>query len=333
MCPSRIITSEENWFLYNNMAKKIHSKELKIIVFTSILLVLGSIFLIWIYPDNPQPPINPINNTTNNSTNNGSTENEFRNGAFINIWIDGPATLRNLQNHNVKFLIVDVGHVNKAGKLETTDREIDDFLEHVRDYEKSNNYNFEIQPYSELILQNYDFTKNFQDNVIQDYVKLNNKGFDGVSVDVEAIPENKRQDYLNFLDNLRIALPGKTISAYAGMINDNNPNEWEWTYPYFKEVSNKVDIVLLSSYDFNIKDKQSYQNYLLNQLEKATSQPLSSKIVLNIPTHKREPETISNALEVFNSFKDKGKLSGVVVFAEWTTDREEWKVFENFVNP
>lgn len=307
------------------MIKKMSSKEATIMLSTIILLILGSSLLGYIYFRN-QPQVEPITNNTTNSS------SEFKNGAFINIWIDTSNVLKNLQNHNITLLIVDVGHVNPSGVLETTDKEITDFIKLVNDYERNNNYQFELQPYSELILENYNFNSNFQRNVIQDYVRLNNLGFDGASVDIEAIPEDKRQDYLNFLDRLRTALPGKTISAYAGMINNDNPNDWEWTYNYFKQVASKADIIMISTYDFNIRIKQDYEDYLSGQLRKITSETLNAKLMLTVPTHKRVPETISNALEVLNKETEaKSKFYGIMIFAEWTTDREEWKVFEEFV--
>lgn len=259
-------------------------------------------------------------------------ENEREDGIVTNIWAER-SKIKNLREHNIKYLFVDIGGTTKDGKIGTPEGEINGFLQLIRDYEQEEKYEFVILAYSEIKASEYDLTsKKFKENYAREYTKLANKGFDGMLVDIEGIPENERKDYLTILDKIRKELPKKSIiSVYAGAIKEK-PNEWEWSEEFYKEVGRRVDMISASGYDTDIKNGEEYKKYLKEQIREINKLRLNTTILFAIPTHKEYPEGIDNALEVYDEEmkNDKGSFKGIVVFAEWTMDEQEWESFEKF---
>ena len=238
-------------------------------------------------------------------------------------------------------MFVDWGNIDSKGTIQTSDEEIQSFLNFTKDQ------GFNLIPYTEVICKDFNFFDGeFQRNLINSYVKLNNLGFNGALVDVEAIRDNsenegsiarnQEEQYLKFLDNLRAALPNKPIFAYAGMLNEH-PNEWEWSPALAREVSKRGVNISISSYDTGIKNKREYQDYINDQFGQWASLNLPSKLFLTVPTHKNNddpssPETIENCLETFCQNPASNYFSGAVLIFEYTTDDKEWKIFNQYFN-
>lgn len=262
----------------------------------------------------------------------GKYENKTEYGIVTNIWIEG-SKLDNLREHNINYLFVDVGGTTKEGKIETPESEISEFLQLIKNYEQEKKHEFVTLAYSEIKASEYNLTsKKFKDNYAQEYTKLANKGFDGMLVDIEGIPENQRQDYIVILEKLRNELPKKSIiSVYAGAIKER-PNEWEWSKAFYKEVGKRVDIISASGYDTDLKNEEEYKGYLKEQIRDINKLKLNTTLLFAVPTHKEPPETIKNALEAYSEGVDnnKGGFKGIVIFAEWTMNKQEWGTLEKF---
>ena len=253
---------------------------------------------------------------------------EGKNGIITNIWFRNKNQLDVFVSNDMKYLFVDVGDIEKNGKLITPDKEITDFIDFIKDYEKEKDYDFILLPYNEIILEDYDFSSAFRKNVIENHVLLVELGFDGAHVDIEAIPFNQRADYLNFLEELsKNTGKDKILTVYAGTLNEE-PNIWGWEPDFFNAVSNRVDIILTQGYDFGKISKKDYQEYLTEQIKELSSKQWNSRILFTLPTHKIYPETLENALEVFS--KNSNKFDGIAIFAEWTTSESEWKMIEHY---
>ncbi len=256
------------------------------------------------------------------------------NGIVTNIWLDDPSRLDKLKEHNIKYLFVDVGNTKQNGKIETSKKEITHFLNFVNQYEQENNHDFILLPYSEINAYIYDIDSIFIENFIMDYTNLVSTGFDGLLVDIEPIPFNKRDAYIDLLEKLDALLPNDAIiSVYAGSLQDSQ-NEWEWSYAFYKEVSKKVDLISIPGYDLDLSSKEEYQDYIKEQIRKISSLNWSSSFLLAVPTHKEFPETIENALDAYRSEISKyptNDFIGICVFAEWTTTENEWNKFKTFM--
>ncbi|MFH1358965.1 MAG: hypothetical protein ABIH37_03700 [archaeon] len=249
------------------------------------------------------------------------------NAIVTNIWID-ESKFDNLKNHKIKYLFVDVGDTGKDGKLETSNEEIISFLDSVDSFEKENNYDFIILPYSEINTYNYDVDEGFENNFINDYLYLDSIGFDGIFVDIEPVTD--RKGYLELLDKINKDFPSSSIIVvYSGSVGSETDNEWEWDLEFFREVSERVNLISVQGYDSDLSNKEEYQDYVKKQLVELSKISLSSNLMLGVPTHKDYPETIENSLTIYR--ETKSDFLGVAIFAEWTMDNEEWKVFDGYV--
>ncbi len=256
-------------------------------------------------------------------------------GIVTNIWFSNFSKLREFEEAGIKYLIVDVGDTDSSGMLETDREEITEFLEFIEEYENENDYNFILLPYSEVNTYDYNFDNpELRSNLISDYIRLVLMGFDGIHVDIEPIQFHQRSAYLKFLEELRNSLDSRTIlSVYSGHLGKSYFNEWEWDAKFYQEVGDYARLICIPGYDIDLNTKEEYQKDIINKIRELNAMEIKSQIILGIPTHKQEPETIQNALEAYSSEIQKysqQKFMGVVIFAEWTTDSNEWNTFKQF---
>ena len=295
----------------------------------SLFGILILILVIFFYP-------------TESHENNKYTPGEIRfrsleetGGVVTNIWMRGTSKLDQLKENNMRYLMVDIGPTNRNGKISTERKEIEEFLAFVDSYEKENNYDFMVLPYSEINTNVYDINSFvFQTNFINDYVSLVELGFGGVLIDIEYVPENREESYLKILDSLAEKIPEDSlISAYVIGINEE-PNSWEWSPEFFEAVANRTNFVALSSYDTEIQDSEEYKLHLEEELEYILGKEWNTYFMYMVPTHKQWPETLTNALEIFDSKtkEQENQFIGIGVFAEWTTDNSEWSFLKNYQN-
>jgi len=261
------------------------------------------------------------------------------NGAVINIWINELKRLDNLRNHQIKYLFVDVGDTNRYGKIETPITDIAQFLQMIKSYEKQHAYDFIILPYSEINTYRCELDRQFRENFVADYRGLIASGFDGIYVDVEPVRISLKSDYLEFLSELSALCPKPLILAvYAGSMPDFESNQkeisdWQWSGGLYRDVSKLVDLVVIPGYDFNLRSKSDYKESISRQIYLLSSEQFGCHFMFAAPTHKREPETIDNALAAYRleiSRRPRHQFIGVCIFAEWTTTPEEWNVFESY---
>jgi len=257
-------------------------------------------------------------------------------GTAINIWID-PSKIENLKDHNIKYLFVDVGDTGKDGRLKTPEYEIKKCLEMMNDFEKENNYEFILLPYSEVNTYDFNVDDSFKQNIIKDYLNLETLGFDGFHVDIEPIKFEQRESFLIFLNELKSVFPKNSIiSVYSGSLTEKAfdfNNEWEWSEGFYKQVSENVDLIFVPGYDIHKNNKEEYKEYIRDQIKRLSIINLNSNLILGIPSHKKNPENIENCLSAYNEEIKKypnSRFIGVSIFAEWTTSDNEWRVFDSF---
>ena len=126
-----------------------------------------------------------------------------KNAIVTNIWLNDVSKLDKFKQNNIKYLIIDIGDTSLNGQIITPKKEIVDFINFINKYEKKSGYDFNLLPYSEIILDKYNLEAyDFQKNLIEDYIYLNKIGYDGILIDIEKIPLNQREEYLACLGNL-----------------------------------------------------------------------------------------------------------------------------------
>ena len=172
---------------------------------------------------------------------------------------------------------------------------------------------------------------------------LMDEGFDGIHVNVEPIA-NGDDDYLALLRALRAAVgtgilslsatrPGPVAPAFA-------PNFF-WTADYYARIADSADQVVLMTYDTAIPTPGLYRRYVAYAAATVTANLARShrtRVLVGIPTydetglmHRKEVETPENALlGVVSGLRGRtgGTFEGVALYAEWTTDPEDWATYE-----
>lgn len=261
---------------------------------------------------------------------------EKGNGIITNIWLSDTEKLDRFKENNIRYLFVDVGDTNTQGKITTDRQDIQSFLDFVQEYELAKGYNFILLPYSETITKNYNILpKEFQKNYVDDYKELSDMGFDGILIDIEYITEENERAFIEIIDSLSENLPQSSIiSAYAVGISEN-PSGWDWSHELFRKVSDRVDLIEFGTYDTWIKNEADYKAYVKNQLRILKFGGWNVNFMVVVPTHKEFPETISLALEAYNSeinSRESTQFIGEGIFAEWTTDEQEWMVFKKMTS-
>src|SRR3989344_7757340 len=309
-----------------------------------LLLILGAVFLSSLR--NPDENINQDNGNggsdnpvvTDSSLIRYNKISSGYNGMIVNVWLEDKQILDKMRDNNIKYLFVDVGDTAKNGKLKTSEEDIEHFLDKIRSYESANNFDFVLLPYSEIMLTDYDLTSSgFEDNFVNDYNRLIEMGFDGIHVDIEAIPSEQREDYLRLLERLGREVPkNKFVSVYPGTIavEGETNSVWVWSLNYYQQVADRADIVSVSGYDSGSESEQEYNDYLNEQINAILSREWNTNLFFTVPTHKSAPETLDNSFEAYSDALDSANdnpFTGISVFAEWTTDDNEWRKISNFI--
>ena len=255
------------------------------------------------------------------------------NGAVTNIWIDSYERISRLGANDLRYLFVDVGKFSADGKLLTTDEELMSFLNLVMEYEEKNDYGFVLIPYNDINTNFYDFTQEeFNRNFIESHRRLINLGFDGIYLDIEPVKFEHRDAYLKMIERFRSEFSDEFLGVYAGHFGSDEKNYWVWDKTFYEEVSKRVDFIFAGLYDSGAQDKAEYEEYVRRQFDEILSSNLNSLVMFGVPTH-RKYETAESALEIYHQkqLEDNSRVIGFVVFAEWTTNGEEWDVIESYV--
>jgi hypothetical protein len=266
----------------------------------------------------------------NMNNNNFSFDIEERNAIVVNIWIDSYERLDVLRRNNMKYLFVDVGGVDKNGFLMTSDDDVKSFVNFIKEYERDNSYDFVILPYVEVNSNHYNVNGVFLSNFVDENVRLNQMGFDGVHVDIEPVPRSLRKNFLLFLDELNEHLPDAIISVYSGHPGRLSFNVWEWEISFFKEVSARSDIIVFPAYDTYLRTQKEFKNDIEDKIKKISAQNWDSDFMVALPTHKRHPETLENAYKAYKEGLPKYRehpFIGVAIFSEWTITESDWSDF------
>jgi hypothetical protein len=173
---------------------------------------------------------------------------------------------------------------------------------------------------------------------------LMDEGFDGIHVNIEPIASGD-DDFLALLRALRTAVGGGILSLSAAkpgpMALPIAPNFF-WSPAYYALVGNAVDQVVIMAYDTALPTSALYRRYVSYAAASVTGsfvRATRTRVLVGIPTyddtglmHRRGVETPENALAgVVGGLRGRtggGTLEGVALYAEWTTDPEDWEVYE-----
>lgn len=176
---------------------------------------------------------------------------------------------------------------------------------------------------------------------------LIDEGFDGIHLNVEPVDDGNLE-YLALLRALRAAVgpdrllsvsatrPGPTALPFA-------PN-FLWSLGYYARVAALADQLVVMAYDTGLPTPALYRRYVSFASAATTRALIASqghaRVLLGVPTyddtglmHRRGVETPENALlgvvAGLRGLGGGGTFEGVALYAEWTTDADEWQVYES----
>jgi Glycosyl hydrolases family 18 len=175
---------------------------------------------------------------------------------------------------------------------------------------------------------------------------LIDEGFDGIHVNIEPVNDGN-DDYLALLRALRNAVGARNILSLsairpAPIALPMAPN-FVWSTEYYRRVALVADQIVVMAYDTALPTPGLYRRYVAYAAQAGTESILkarsSARLLMGVPTydetglmHRRGVETPENAMlgivAGLRGLGGGGTFEGVALYAEWTTDSEEWAVYE-----
>jgi hypothetical protein len=283
--------------------------------------------------------------------------NQNRNAVWLeHRWLEKPHSVeemeqlfRFLDHHGVVYAYPHLIPFDSAGRLPLHNREqMRAFLATARQVAP----NMKVLPWVGGLRMGYKRSKpgtidladlGQRQRIVAECRGLMDEGFDGIHVNVEPVA-NGDDDYLALLRALRAAVgtgilslsatrPGPMAPAFA-------PNFF-WTADYYARIAETADQVVLMTYDTAIPTPGLYRRYVAYAAAMVTADLARSsraRVLVGIPTykdsglmHRKGVETPENALiGVVSGLRGRagGTFEGVALYAEWTTDPEDWAVYE-----
>lgn len=172
---------------------------------------------------------------------------------------------------------------------------------------------------------------------------VQNGGFDGVQWDYEICPDGD-PNLLRLLEETRRALPAGTyLSAAVPGWYPSPLGGFGWSPAYFGEVAKRCDGIAVMAYDSAAYLPRVYAGWITQQTIVVTRAVAAANprcgVVLGIPTygdgtasHNPRAENLRLALlGVRNGLAQGTDLDvwkGVGLFADYTTDEDEWSTFD-----
>ena len=173
---------------------------------------------------------------------------------------------------------------------------------------------------------------------------LMDEGFHGIHVNVEPIDDGN-VEFVALLRALRTAIGEDrllSISAvHPGPVRLPFAPNFFWTPAYYERVGAVADQVVIMGYDTALPTATLYRRYVAWTATTITRRLEGSRarVLMGIPTydgagivHRAGVETTENALlgtiAGLRGLGTGGTLEGVALYAEWTTDVEEWLTYD-----
>jgi hypothetical protein len=177
---------------------------------------------------------------------------------------------------------------------------------------------------------------------------LVDEGFDGVHLNVEPVDDDN-VEFLALLRALRTAVGEDRVLSLAAIrpapLGLPRAPNFAWSPGYYARVAATSDQIVIMAYDTALPTPSLYRRYVrwaarsvAGALDASGS---DARVLMGIPTyepfgfmHRRGVETPENALvgvvAGLRGLGAGGTFEGVALYAEWTTDESEWRVYERY---
>jgi hypothetical protein len=173
---------------------------------------------------------------------------------------------------------------------------------------------------------------------------LMDEGFDGVHVNIEPVPDGD-VEFLALLRSLRTAIGGGILSLSAtrpGPFALPFAPNFLWSPEYYVRVASEADQLVVMAYDTALPTPALYRRYVAyaaSSMTRNLAHAGRARVLFGIPTydgtglmHRADIENPENAIAGLvaglRGVGGGGTFEGVALYAEWTTDEEEWRTYE-----
>jgi hypothetical protein len=175
---------------------------------------------------------------------------------------------------------------------------------------------------------------------------LMDEGFHGIHLNVEPVNDGN-VEFLALLRSLRNAVgPGRVLSLAAirpGPVGIPFAPNFVWSPDYYARVAAVSDQIVIMAYDTAIPTPPLYRRYLAWSTASVAGALVDSgseaRVLMGVPTyedfgfmHRKQVETLENALlgvvAGLRGLGAGGTFEGVALYAEWTTDDDDWAAYE-----
>jgi hypothetical protein len=174
---------------------------------------------------------------------------------------------------------------------------------------------------------------------------LIDEGFDGIHLNVEPLDDGN-VEFIALLNALRTAVgPNRILSVSTvrpAPFSLPGTHNFVWTAAYYRRIAAVADQIVVMVYDTGLPTTALYRRYVsyAARFMTETLGPQSrTRVQLGVPSydesgimHRAKVETLENALlGVVSGLRGAGHggtFEGVAIYAEWTTDEEEWNAYE-----
>lgn len=164
-------------------------------------------------------------------------------------------------------------------------------------------------------------------------------GFSGVQWDYEICDDEER-GLLALLEETRKALPKSALLSVAAPVWMPPPvSAYGWSEEYFGEVAERCDQIAVMTYDTGFYLPRGYVWLVKQQVERLgptvrRANPVC-KLLIGLPTyeegtrsHNPRSENLRIGLKGVRESSGSKALEGVALFADYTTDEQEWQTYQ-----
>jgi len=175
---------------------------------------------------------------------------------------------------------------------------------------------------------------------------LVDEGFDGIHLNIEPVDDGNLE-FLALLRALRTAVGRDRVLSLSATrpapISLPVAPNFAWTPDYYDRVGDVADQIVIMAYDTALPTPGLYRRYLAYAASSVASSLVAARsgarVLVGIPTydgtglmHRAGVETPENALlgvvAGLRGLGLGGTFEGVALYAEWTTDEQEWATYE-----
>ena len=166
----------------------------------------------------------------------------------------------------------------------------------------------------------------------------------GLHLNVEPMPDGNAA-FLALLDELKRALGDDkilSVAAYPPPTRWHPHPEVHWGEAYYREVDRRADQLAPMMYDTSVPLEKIYTRLVSAWTEEVATWTNHSELLLGVPAyedagvvyHHPRVENLESALRGVNAAlprlnsQQAARVSGVAIYADWTTSADEWTLFQ-----